>query len=94
MADELPAALAAIDPDGQVVFVNREAAERLPGAAGWLGRSLHEALPAPLAAGLLDAAQHELPVDLDGRRFRVARRRIPGRDSTAASLLLIFTPLH
>lgn len=94
MADELPAALAAVDPDGQIVFVNREAAERLPGAAGWIGRSVHEVWPAQLAAGVFDAAQHELPADFDGHSFRVARRRIPSHDPAAASLLLIFTPLY
>ena len=94
LVEELPAALAAVDPDGQIVFVNREAAEHLPGAGNWIGRNVRDAWPAPLAASVLDdlvVAQGH--VELGGRRFAVSKRRLPV-GANAQSLLLLFNPQH
>jgi diguanylate cyclase (GGDEF)-like protein/PAS domain S-box-containing protein len=93
LVEELPAAVAAVDPDGQIVFVNREAMQRLPGAAGWIGRNVREAWPASLATSVLDDLAPDGDVELEGRRFAVAMRRLPV-GSSAQSLLLLFNPQH
>ncbi|MBI5720341.1 MAG: EAL domain-containing protein [Burkholderiales bacterium] len=93
LVDELPAAVAAIDPEGQIVFVNREAVERLPGALSWIGRNVREAWPARLATTVLDDQATEGDVEFEGRRFVVAKRRLPVGES-AQSLLLLFNPQH
>lgn len=92
LVEELPAAVAAVDPEGQIVFVNREAAERLPGAAGWIGRNARDAWPATLASSLeAGDASLGIEVDLQGHRFEVTRRRLPV-GAAAQGLLLLFNP--
>lgn len=91
LVEELPAAVAAVDPDGQIVFVNREAADRLPGAAGWIGRNVREAWPMPLALAVLDDLHANAGIELDGQRFNVTKRRLP-HGTAPQSLLLLFSP--
>jgi len=91
LVEELPAAVAAVDADGQIVFVNREASERLPGAAGWIGRNVRDALPGPLALLDPDGAPLDVEVELGGLRFDVTTRMLPVGTS-AKSLLLLFNP--
>lgn len=89
--EELPAAVAAVDPEGQIVFVNREAALTLPGAAGWIGRNVQDAWPAPLAHAVLGDVWSGDPVCLGERRFLVTRRYLPP-GSSPQSVLLLFVP--
>jgi len=91
LVEELPAAVAAVDSDGQIVFVNREASELLPGATGWIGRNVRDAWPGPFAAAVLDDLQASDGVELDGRRFTVSKRRLPA-GASPQNLLLLFHP--
>lgn len=91
LVEELPAAVAAVDPDGQIVFVNREASDHLPGAMNWIGRNVREAWPAPFALAVLDDLQPSEGIELDGQRFSVTKRRLPPGTSPQ-SLLLLFNP--
>jgi PAS domain S-box-containing protein/diguanylate cyclase (GGDEF)-like protein len=91
LVEELPAAMAAVDPDGQIVFVNREAAESLPGAASWIGRNVRDAWPTRLATSVLDDLVLNTDVELEGRRFGVTTRHLTV-GATAQSLLLLFNP--
>lgn len=92
LVEELPAAVAAVDPQGQIVFVNREAVEHLPGAADWIGRSVHDAWPAALAQlALAGPAPQPEAVDLNGQRFVVTRRPLP-TGAQQPSQLLMFDP--
>jgi hypothetical protein len=93
LVEELPAALAAVDPQGQIVLVNREAAERLPGATAWIGRHVNEAWPAALARAALDAASAGAQVELEGRRFGVAKRQFAA-GATPQSQLFLFHAEH
>jgi CheY-like chemotaxis protein len=93
LVEELPAALAAIDPDGQIVFVNREAAERLPGAGGWIGRNVRDTWPPALVTSALGDDPSPTEAQFDGRRFCITKRRLPS-SSTSQSLLLLFNPQH
>ncbi|MEO8298857.1 MAG: response regulator, partial [Burkholderiales bacterium] len=75
MVEELPAPVAAVDADGQIVFVNRAACEGLPGADGWIGQHVEAVWPAPLA----------------GQPYSVGRRRLPtGGASDTQTLILLF----
>jgi len=91
LVEELPAAVAAVDPDGQIVFVNREASEHLPGAMGWIGRNARDAWPTPFATAVLDDLLPSEGIELDGRRFSVTKRRLPP-GTHPQSLLLLFNP--
>lgn len=93
LVEELPAALAAIDPDGQIVFVNREAAERLPGAGGWIGRNVRDTWPPALVTSALSNDTAPTEAQFDGHRFCITKRRLPS-SSTSQSVLLLFNPQH
>jgi PAS domain-containing protein len=97
LVEELPTAMAAIDPDGQIVFVNREATERLPGAAGWIGRNARDAWPEALATSLMNDFEPgtgpDLGIELGGRSFAVTKRRLPA-GVNSQGVLLLFNPLR
>ena len=91
LVEELPAAVAAVDLDGQIVFVNREATEHLPGAMAWIGRNVRDAWPGPFAEAVLDDVQTGGSMELDGRRFSV-RKRLLQAGAAQQSMLLLFHP--
>jgi diguanylate cyclase (GGDEF)-like protein len=93
LIEDLPAALVAVDPAGQIVLVNVEASERLPGAAGWIGRHVDEVWPASLAAAALGEQLPDAGVRLDGRDYTVMRRRLPV-NSFAPCRVFLFMPRH
>jgi PAS domain S-box-containing protein/diguanylate cyclase (GGDEF)-like protein len=97
LVEELPAPVVAVDPDGQIVFVNREATEQLPGAPGWIGQSVQVVWPPSLSA-LAEVATHAeghappaIPCSLDGRHYVVSRRQLPP-GSHPQSLVFLFQP--
>ncbi|MDE2457294.1 MAG: EAL domain-containing protein, partial [Burkholderiales bacterium] len=89
LLEELPASVVAVDPDGLVSFVNREAAERLPGAAAWIGHDAQDCWPSDFVVALQDEARSRVALDLEGRRFVAGKRRLPPTASQH-SLLLLF----
>lgn len=92
LAEELPAPLLALDPQGLVVLVNREALAHLPGAASWLGRPAHEAWPASMAT-LAENSDDEAMVTLGQQRFTVHRRQL-SNEGAAQGQLLLFEATH
>jgi PAS domain-containing protein len=89
--DELPIAMLAIDGDGTLSFVNREAERLLPRLAGGLGGLAGECLPVALP-GPATATATEVraqPVVLDGQAFDALSRPLPGGPARGGHLVLL-----
>jgi diguanylate cyclase (GGDEF)-like protein/PAS domain S-box-containing protein len=87
--DELPVAALALDADGTLVFVNREAERLLPTLTANLGNPAAECLPPALLAPMTPGAPLRQHLPFAGRPWLAMSRLLPGPAAAQGRLLLL-----